>query len=162
MFNLSDLLQRSTLIVSFVWTYVIVNGSLSYRLSVLRRIPSFWYFTTNFVIIIYSWIVFTISVKISLVLPLVSNFVPVSYVGDVEEHIPSKYCCALGGFKQMAHAELVRNVAMSLSATDYWVGHIYFSSVEHCHYDLMHSLQYTICLGVFDTGWLMLNALWIT
>ena len=57
------------------------------------------YFTTNFVIIIYSWIIFTLSIKISLVLPEVSNFVSVSYVGDVEQHISSKYCCAWGGFK---------------------------------------------------------------
>ena len=41
MFNLSDLLLRSTLIVPFVLPDVIVQGSLSYRLSVLWRIPSF-------------------------------------------------------------------------------------------------------------------------
>ncbi len=42
-FNLSNLLPRSTstLIVPFVRTDVIVHGSLSYRLSVLWRIPSF-------------------------------------------------------------------------------------------------------------------------
>ncbi len=67
------------------------------------------------------------SVKISLALPVVSNFVPVSYVGDVEQHIPSKYCCSWGGFEYhivgkangpLAHAALVRNVAMSLGATE--------------------------------------------
>ena len=57
------------------------------------------YFTTNFIIIIYSWVVFMFSVKISSALPVVSNFVPVSYVGDVEQQIPSKYCCTWGGVK---------------------------------------------------------------
>jgi hypothetical protein len=32
------------------------------------------------------------------VLPVISNFVPVSYEGYVKNHIPSKYCCAWGGF----------------------------------------------------------------
>ncbi len=65
------------------------------------------------------------SVKISLALTVVSNFAPVSYVGDVEqEHIPSKYCCTRGGFKycMVGRANglcaLVRNVAMSLDATE--------------------------------------------
>ncbi len=37
--------------------------------------------------------------KISLALPLISNFVPVGYEGYVKEHIPSKYCRAWGGFE---------------------------------------------------------------
>ena len=87
-------------------------------------ILAYKYFTTNFVIIIYSWNVFTFSVKISLALPVVSNFVPVSFKGDVKQHILSKYCCTWGGFKYhmvggaMAQATLVRNVTMSLGATE--------------------------------------------
>ncbi len=35
----------------------------------------------------------------SLALPVVSYFVPVGYIGDVEQHIPSKYCRAWRGFE---------------------------------------------------------------
>ena len=102
------------------------------------------YFTTNYVIIIYSWIVFTLSIKISLALPVVSNFVPVSYVGDVEQHIPSKYCRAWGGFKycMVGRANGPSRIGLECGNVTgcYWVGHIYFSSVEHRHNDMMHLL----------------------
>ncbi len=45
----------------------------------------------------------------------------------------------------MALAALVRNVAMSLGATEMAIS---ISAVEYHHYDLMHSLQYSICLRV--------------
>jgi hypothetical protein len=37
--------------------------------------------------------------KISLVLPVISNFVLVGYEGYVKEHVLSKYCRTWGGFE---------------------------------------------------------------
>ncbi len=34
-----------------------------------------------------------------LVLPIISNFIPVSYKWYVKKHVVSKYCCAWRGFK---------------------------------------------------------------
>ncbi len=51
----------------------------------------------NFVIIVVAFFVFRFCAKISLVLPVISNFVPIGYEGYGKEHVPSKYCCAGGG-----------------------------------------------------------------
>ncbi len=56
----------------------------------------------------------------------------------------------------MAHDALVRNVSMSLGATE---SAISISAVQHCHNNLMHTFQYSICLRVFDSGRLMLNTI---
>jgi hypothetical protein len=56
-----------------------------------------WNSTANFVIIVN--VFFSFCAKISLVLPAISNFVPVGYEGYVKEHVPSKYCCACGGIE---------------------------------------------------------------
>jgi hypothetical protein len=48
--------------------------------------------------------IFTLCAKISLVLPVISNFVPVGYEGYVKEHVRSKYCRAGGGFEDCVGA----------------------------------------------------------
>jgi hypothetical protein len=53
----------------------------------------------NLVIIINLHAVLVCCVKIGLVLPVISNFVPVSYKQDVKKHIVSKYFCTWRGFK---------------------------------------------------------------
>jgi hypothetical protein len=53
----------------------------------------------NFVIIVDLLTVFVCRVKISLVLPVISYFVPVGYEWNVKEHIASKYCHTWRGFK---------------------------------------------------------------
>ncbi len=53
---------------------------------------------TNFVIIIHALFIFTCSVKISLALPVISNFIPVSYLGYVEQHVAPKNCCTWWGY----------------------------------------------------------------
>jgi hypothetical protein len=53
----------------------------------------------NFVIIINSFAVFACPIKIGLTLPVISNFVRVSYEWNVKEHIAPKYRCTWGGFK---------------------------------------------------------------
>jgi hypothetical protein len=53
----------------------------------------------NFVIIVDAFFVFVFCAKISLALPVISNFVPVVYEGYVKEHVPSKYLRAWGGFE---------------------------------------------------------------
>ena len=56
-------------------------------------------------------------------LPIISNFVPVSKEGYVEQHIPSKIAAPGEAFstvwyiERMAHAAFVRNTSMSLGAT---------------------------------------------
>ena len=42
------------------------------------------------------------------------------------------------------------------------VGNVNFNCVEHCHDCLMHSLKYCIFLWILDSGWLMLQAIWLT
>jgi hypothetical protein len=53
----------------------------------------------NFVIIINSLVFFACRIKIGLMLPVISNFVPVSYEQNAKEHVASKYCRSRGGFK---------------------------------------------------------------
>ena len=63
---------------------------------------------------------------INLTLPIVSNFLPVSYGGNVEQHVLSKYCRSWIGFlilfvwsvERMAHDGVVRTASMSLGATE--------------------------------------------
>ncbi len=57
------------------------------------------YLVTNFIIIINLLAVYACCVKISLALPVISYFVPVSSEWNVEEHVTSKYCCAWRDFK---------------------------------------------------------------
>ena len=56
------------------------------------------YFVTDFVIVVNTFAIFTFVTAISLVLPIVSNFVPVSYERNVEEHVSSEYSCTWWGF----------------------------------------------------------------
>ncbi len=56
-------------------------------------------FIANFVIIVNSLAIFACRTKISLTLPVISNFVPVGYERNVKEHVASKYCRTWRGFK---------------------------------------------------------------
>jgi hypothetical protein len=53
----------------------------------------------NFVIIVDLFAIYACCVKISLMLPSISNFVPVGYERNVKEHIVPKYCRTWRGFK---------------------------------------------------------------
>jgi hypothetical protein len=53
----------------------------------------------NFVIIIDLLAIFACRVKIGLMLPVISNFVPAGYEPNVKEHVTPKYCCTWRGFK---------------------------------------------------------------
>jgi hypothetical protein len=53
----------------------------------------------NFVIIVNLLAIFVCHIKIGLMLPEISNFVPVGYERNVEEHVSPKYCHTWGGFK---------------------------------------------------------------
>ena len=57
------------------------------------------YFTTNCIIIINAFLIFTDCILISLALPIVSYFFSVSYERYIEQHISSKDCCTWRGFK---------------------------------------------------------------
>ncbi len=54
---------------------------------------------SNLVIIIDVLAIFVGRIKIGLVLPIISNFVPIGYKWDVKEHVVSKYCHAWRDFK---------------------------------------------------------------
>jgi len=49
------------------------------------------YFVTDFVIVVNTFVIFTYVTAISLVFPIVSNFMSVSYERNVEEHVSSEY-----------------------------------------------------------------------
>jgi hypothetical protein len=53
----------------------------------------------NFVNIVDLLAVLACRIKISLVLPVISYFVPVGYEQNVKEHVASKYCRTWRGFK---------------------------------------------------------------
>ncbi len=82
---------------------MIVHGSLLYGLSALRRIEDTFLsqqnLIANFVIIIDSLAIFACRAKIGLTFPVISNFVPVGYEWNVEEHVAPKYCCTWRDFK---------------------------------------------------------------
>jgi hypothetical protein len=54
----------------------------------------------NFEIIVNLLAIYASRVKISLTLPVISNYVPVGYEWNVKEHIVSKYCRTWRGFKE--------------------------------------------------------------
>jgi hypothetical protein len=70
-------------------------------------------------------------VKISLALPVISYFVPVSYEWNVKEHATSKYCCAWRGFKDCVigrangSCHIVKEDINIIGS--YCLGHIQFS-----------------------------------
>jgi hypothetical protein len=63
---------------------------------------------------------------------------------------PGEVLSTIWQVERMAHATLVRNMTMSLGATEVTIS---------IYYDLMHSLQYSISLRVFNTGWLTINVI---
>ncbi len=72
-----------------VWALCFVEDSILYQQNSI----------VNFVIIVVTFFVFAVCAKISLALPVISNFVPVGYEGYVKEHVLSKYCRTGGGFE---------------------------------------------------------------
>jgi len=88
------------LIVPFVWTVVMVHGSFLQMDSALRSsIPSLRISTLSpTVIVVNTLIIFMVVTAISLALPIVSNFMPVSYEWNVKEHVSSEYSCTWWGF----------------------------------------------------------------
>ncbi len=85
----------------------------------------------NFVIIVNSLAALACHVKISLVLPVISYFVPVGYERNVKEHVVSKYChawrdfkdCVIGRANGLCH---VVNKYIDIIRV-YCLGHIKFS-----------------------------------
>ncbi len=52
-------------------------------------------------IIVDSLAIFPCRAKIGLMLPVISNFVPVGYEWNVEEHVAPKYCHTWRGFNSL-------------------------------------------------------------
>jgi hypothetical protein len=90
---------------------------------------------TNFVIIVDLLASYACCVKISLVLPAISNFVPVGYEWNVKEHIAPKCCHTWRGFEDCVIGRangLCRVVQKDINIIrGYSLGHIEFGSVYH-------------------------------
>jgi hypothetical protein len=72
-----------------VWAFCFAEGTILFHQDLIA----------NLVIIIDARAVFVGHVKIGLALPIISNFIPVGYKRDLKEHVASRSCCALRGFK---------------------------------------------------------------
>ncbi len=88
----------------------------------------------NFVII-DSLAIYACRVKISLVLPVISNFVPVGYEQNVEEHVVPKYRHTWGGFKDCVIGRANGPCRVVQKVMDvvrgYSLGHIELGSAQH-------------------------------
>ncbi len=124
------------------------------------------YFVTGLIIPVHMGIVLPSCIVVHLSFSVFPYFWPVNQKWDVKQHIPPKNCFTWWGFKYCVIGrvnspccigEKVSNVTLSNC-----VGHVNFGCAEHCHDWLIPPLKYYICLGVLDTGWLMLQAIWIT
>ncbi len=71
---------------------------------------------TNFVIPIMAYVIFSLCVEDCLMLPVFSNFIPVSKEGYVEQHL-GPIIVQYGKLSKMTHAAFVRNAAMSSVTT---------------------------------------------
>ena len=167
MFNISDFVPCWILMVPFAWTDMMVQGSLSYGLSVLRRILSLCSSTLSPGWLSHTSTVFPVRVVIFLFLSVFPNFWTVSEERDVKQHAPFKNCLTWWGFKYCVVGRAKGPCCMCekvsyVTLVD-CVSHIYdVSHAEHCRDCLMHPLEYCIHLWVFDAGWLTLQTLWIT
>jgi hypothetical protein len=83
------------------------------------------------VIIVDLLTVLACRVKISLVLPVISYFVPVGYEQNVEEHVASKYCCTWRGFNNCINGRANGPCCIVKEDIDviggYCLGHVEFS-----------------------------------
>jgi hypothetical protein len=95
----------------------------------------------NFVIIIDSLAIFACRIKIGLTLPVISNFVPVGYERNVEEHVAPKYCRTWRGFKDCVIGRANGPCRVVKEDTGiirgYCLGHIEFGCAQHLCEDLM-------------------------
>ena len=73
-------------------------------------------------------------------------------------HLVRSYYCVIGRANSpCCFGEKFNNVTLNDCFS-----HVIFGCAKHCHDYLMHPLQYCVCLWVLDTGWLMLQIIWIT
>ncbi len=90
---------------------------------------------TNFVIIVNSLAIFECRAKIGSTLPVISNFVPVGYERNVEEHVAPEYCRTWRGFKDCMIGRAngpCRVVEEDIDVIrGYCLGHIEFECAQH-------------------------------
>jgi hypothetical protein len=124
------------------------------------------YFVTGLIVPVYTGIVLSVRVVIHLFLSVFPHVLPISKEREVKQHVPSKKCCTWWASKYCvvgrANGPCCTGEKVSYVTLGDCVSNIYVSPVEHHHDCLMHLLEYCICLWVFDTGWLMLQIIWIT
>ena len=155
--------QHWTLIAPFVWTHMMVQGSLSYPFSVLRRILSFCTSTLS-PMCNPSW-------HLSCFHILSCNQFDITYSPLFCSSWLWKVCQIECLNKKLYPVRLLVPRAkgpcgiyekISYVTFPDCVGNVNFISVEHPHDCLMHMLMYCICLWVLDTGWLMLWLIWVS
>ncbi len=152
----------------FLWTDVMVKGSLSYCFFSFEEDTIFMqqYFIAGLIDPVYMHPVFLVHVFVCLFLSVCPYFRPVSKERDIEQHILSKSCFTWWYFKNCVIGRANRPCCIGEKFSDVnlidCVSHIYVSCVEHCHDCLMHLIKYCIHWWVLDTGWCMLQTIWFT
>jgi hypothetical protein len=166
-FNHSNFVPWWTLIVPFIWTIVIDQGSMSYRLSDLRGILSFSpALDHQFYNPIWPRYCLHRQCCDRLGGAYVSQFCSSWPLRACQTAVQSKNSCTQGDFEHCVIGrangpcnicEKIRDVTLTDS-----FGHVDFSCMEHPHDSLMHPLTYCIHLWVPDTGRLKLDSICIT